>query len=37
MPRTIGISNITYLDEINMSRSFGMDLDMYNGLHFHHE
>ena len=37
MPQTSGISIITYLDGLNMSRSFGIDLDMYNGLNFHHE
>ena len=34
-PRTPGISLLTYLGGINGGRSFGLDLDIYNGLHFH--
>lgn len=34
-PKTPGISIATFLGGINGGRSFGLDLDMYNGLHVH--
>ena len=34
-PRTPGISILTFLGGINGGRSFGLALDMYNGLHLH--
>lgn len=34
-PKTPGISIATLLGGINGGRSFGLDLDMYNGLHVH--
>ena len=34
-PKTPGISILTYKGGINGGRSFGLDLDIYNGLHFH--
>ena len=34
-PKTPGISILTHLGGINGGRSFGLDLDMFNGLHFH--
>ncbi len=34
-PRTPGISLITHKGGINGGRSFGLDLDIFNGLHFH--
>lgn len=34
-PKTPGISLITHLDGINGGRSIGLNLGIYNGLHFH--
>lgn len=34
-PKTPGISLITHLGGINGGRSFGLDLDIYHGVHFH--
>lgn len=34
-PSTPGISILTFLGGINGGRTFGLDMDMYNGLHFH--
>ena len=34
-PRTPGISLITHLGGVNGGRSFGVDLDIYHGLHVH--
>lgn len=34
-PRTPGISILTHSGGVNGGRSFGLDLDIYHGLHFH--